>query len=289
VGHRAATLARKASRDWRRVRRSWRLSGNARLSYGSGLSAAGSTPTGERVPYRVIWDPAELLPAKLPLRVWILSSVAFVSAYLFLWSYVHIQADIRPCELTLKDPLFRWIPHDRRWFFVSHEVYEVFTVCAVGALLYRAIRGDHRPLVRFGAALSVQGLLRATTIMLLPLCRANLKPGDIAIDRIPTVDLGLFELPWRMWATNDLVFSGHVGEFLLLTWVTRDWPRPVRVLLIVFQLLQAYALIATRGHYTIDIILAVPCAFLANAVAVRVLLFLCGRERSSVFAASNIR
>jgi len=243
---------------------------NARLTRHRLTPATGSTP------YPVVVDPASLLPAKLPLRVWVLSSLAFVGAYLLLWSYVHIQADIRPCELTLRDPLFAWIPHRRSWSFVSHTVYEIFTVSAVAALVYRAVRGDHRPLVRFGAALSVQGLLRAVTILLLPLCRANLKPGTIAIDRIPTIDLGFFELPWRVWATNDLVFSGHVGEFLLLTWVTRDWPRPARVLLIAFQVLQVYALLATRGHYTIDIVLAVPCAFLANAVAVRALLFLCG-------------
>lgn len=75
-----------------------------------------------------------------------------------------------------------------------------------------------------------------------------------------------------------------MGEFLILTWVTRSWPRPARVTLVIFQILQAYALLATRGHYTIDIVLAVPCAFFANAVALKALLLLCGKSKTSVGA-----
>jgi hypothetical protein len=40
---------------------------------------------------------------------------------------------------------------------------------------------------------------------------------------------------------------------------------------VVFQILQAYGLIATRGHYTIDLVLAVPCAFFADSMAVELL------------------
>jgi hypothetical protein len=67
------------------------------------------------------------------------------------------------------------------------------------------------------------------------------------------------------------LFSGHVGEFLLLLRLTRSWPRWPRAVLAVFSVLQIYGLLATRGHYTVDIILAFPCAYFADRMAVHVL------------------
>ena len=228
----------------------------------------------------VVWDdPASALPRRLPLRVWVLASVAFVAVYLLMWSVVHVHVDVRPCLLRLPDPLFDVVPHGKRWDLVTHDLYEVLTVGSVLVLVYQAVRGDHRGLVRFGAGLAVQAMLRCATLMLLPLCRANLSAGTVALKEVPTIALGPIELPWRVWATNDLVFSGHVGEFLLLYWATRSWHPAARVLLIVFQMLQAYALLATRGHYTIDILLALPCAYFANGVVTACLLRLTGVPR----------
>ncbi len=232
----------------------------------------------------VLDDPAAALPRRLPLRVWVLASLAFVGIYLLMWSVVHVHVDVRPCLLRLPDPLFELVPHGRRWDFITHDLYEVLTVGSVAVLVYQAVRGDHRPLVRFGAGLAVQAMLRCATLMLLPLCRANLPAGTIALKEVPTLQLGPIELPWRVWATNDLVFSGHVGEFLLLFWATRGWHPAARIGLVVFQLLQAYALIATRGHYTVDILLAVPCAYFANGVVTACLLRLTGVPRVSVTA-----
>jgi uncharacterized membrane protein len=56
-------------------------------------------------------------------------------------------------------------------------------------------------------------------------------------------------------------------------WAAPHWPRPARIALVVFQVLQAYALIATRGHYTVDVLLAVPCAYFADGMS----LWLLGR------------
>lgn len=229
-----------------------------------------------------VWDdPASALPRRLPLRVWVLASIAFVAVYLLMWSVVHVHVDVRPCLLRLPDPLFEVVPYGKRWDLVTHDLYEVITVASVVVLVYQAVRGDHRGLVRFGAGLAVQAMLRCATLMLLPLCRANLTAGTIALKQVPTLALGPIELPWRVWATNDLVFSGHVGEFLLLYWATRTWHPVARALLIVFQVLQAYALLATRGHYTIDILLALPCAYFANGVVTACLLRLTGVPRVS--------
>jgi hypothetical protein len=212
--------------------------------------------------------PSATQPRKLPLAAWAVTALAFIASYALLWCYVHVRVDTQPCLVRLDDPLFALIPKDRRFFLVSHELYTGLTLGSLALLVWWAYRGNHFPLVRFGAALSLQGLFRAVTLLLLPLCRVNIQPGTVVLDQVPLVDLGFVQIPWRMWATNDLFFSGHVGEFLLLSWAMRGAPRPILGVLVVFQVLQAYALIATRGHYTIDLLVAVPFAFMADRIAV---------------------
>jgi hypothetical protein len=238
-------------------------------------SGAAAAELSERAVPPPRWpDGSEWLPSRLPLRVWLCAIAAFIAAYGTMWSIVHVRADTRPCLVHLPDPFFDLIPYDRSWYYVSHDVYFVFTAGAVIGLLYQAVRGDHRGIVRWGTALTFQAIMRSITITLLPICRITVAPGTIALKEIPTLDLGFFEIPWRVWASNDLIFSGHVGEFLLLYWATRSWPAKVRVLLVLFQLLQAYALLATRGHYAIDLLIAIPCAYLADGLAMRCLVWL---------------
>jgi hypothetical protein len=224
-------------------------------------------------PPRTRWpDLAAVLPSRLPVRAWVLTLVAFLLTYMFMFSVVHVLADTRPCTGRIDDPLFRLVAQDLRWFFVTHTVYYVVNGCGTVAFLWCAWKGDHRPFVRFILGLTLQAAMRSITIWLTPLCRWTVAPGTIVLTEVPTLDLGLFHLPFRGWATNDLVFSGHIGEFLLMMWAAgRSWPAPARWGLIIFQLLQAYGLLATRGHYAIDLVVAVPCAFLANYLAMRAL------------------
>jgi hypothetical protein len=205
--------------------------------------------------------------ARLAPRVWIACLGAFVAAHMFMFSFAHIAVDMRACVARLEDPLFAVIPWDKRWYLVTHPVYYVFTFGGIGLFVRQAARGDHRPLARFALSLGIQAAMRSVIMVLIPLCRYTRQAGTVVLTEIPTVDLGLFRLPWRTWATNDLVFSGHVGEFLIMTWLSRQWPRPLRAALIAFQGLQAWGLIATRGHYTVDLVLAVPCAYMAYRMA----------------------
>jgi hypothetical protein len=67
-----------------------------------------------------------------------------------------------------------------------------------------------------------------------------------------------------MFASNDLLFSGHICELVLLIRATRSWPRAGRAVLWTYQILQIYGLLSGRGHYTVDIILAFPIAIFAD-------------------------
>jgi hypothetical protein len=221
---------------------------------------------------RLSADPASRLPARLPLSVWLATAASLILSYGFLFSYVHPHVDLRRCVARLPDLLFTVLPFDPRWYRVSHELFYVVSLACLGALFYQVARGEHRPLLRFSAAVALQALLRSITLLMLPICKATIEPGHAAVDHVPTLDLGFAQIPWRMWATNDLIFSGHVGEFLILSFaVWPFWPLGARVGLVAFQLLQAIALIATRGHYTVDIVIAVPFAFFADRVTVAAL------------------
>jgi hypothetical protein len=221
---------------------------------------------------RLAHDPAGRLPARLPTRVWVAIVVGFVAAYGFLFTVIHPLVDTRICVAQLPDPLFALIPFNHHWYRVSHDLFYLVTAVSLVLLVRQAVAGEQRPLARFAAGISLQALLRSITLVLVPLCRATVAPGHAALDSVPTIDLGFAHLPWRSWATNDLVFSGHVGEFMILSFAVRPfWPRWGRVSLGLFQLLQAVALVATRGHYTIDIVIAVPFAFFADRVTVAAL------------------
>jgi hypothetical protein len=219
-----------------------------------------------------LWDDdGNRLRPRLPLAAWLFAFFAFFAAHIYMFSYAHVVADTRACGFRIDDPLYHLIPLDRRFFLVTQQLYVLALSLTGAALLVQAFRGDHRPAVRVFLGLGIVAVIRSTTILLLPLCRANVEPGTIALLEVPYLDLGLFRIPWRPFARNDLFFSGHVAEMVILLRATRNWPRPARILLWVWQLTQAYALLAVRGHYTIDILMAVPYAAFADVFAVRLL------------------
>jgi hypothetical protein len=222
------------------------------------------------------------LPARMAWPAWAIALTCFLASYLWIFCFVHVRADTTACQLRLDDPLYSLIPDDPRWDLVTHTAYVFLTLSSVGALLLQAALGDHRPILRFGMGLAIMAVLRGTCILLVPLCRITSEPGTAALSAVPTLDLGFVSIPWRMWAANDMLFSGHVGEFLLLLRLTPSWPRWPRWVIGVFSVLQIYGLLATRGHYTVDIILAFPCAYFADRMAVHVLAFVAGRAASPV-------
>jgi hypothetical protein len=209
---------------------------------------------------------------RYPAAVWVvvLSCLACVYAYMF--GVVHVAVDMRACVATLPDPLMRLVPLDIRWAIVTRVIYGFITGGAALYFIALAVRGNHRPALRFATALAITAVLRSITVLLTPLCRATVQAGTVVLHETPLVHLGPISFPFRTYATNDLVFSGHVAELLMLTWAGgRWWPPGARPVLVVFQVLQAYGLLATRGHYTVDMVIAVPFAFFADALACWVL------------------
>jgi hypothetical protein len=210
------------------------------------------------------------LPMRLPGAAWVIAFLPVLGVYFFMFTVVHVVADTRLCLVRLDDPLMALVPHDPRWLFITVDVYVAISIAALAALLAQAALGDHRPLVRVGTGLAICGSFRAATILLVPICRWTLEPGTAALASVPTLDLGVFAIPWRVFASNDLLFSGHVCEMILLIRATRSWPSGVRALLWAYQILQIVGLIGGRGHYTVDLLVAIPVAICADHAAYQI-------------------
>ncbi len=232
-------------------------------------------------------DDAARLPLRLPYSTWVIVFLSFMAVYFFIFSVVHPLADTRICRMQLDDPLYPFVTFNRGWHFVTMTCYVVITLTAGAALLGQAYLGDHRPVLRWVTGLTLQGMLRSATIMLVPFCKATVTPGTTALPVMPTTTFCGVTFPWRPFATNDLLFSGHVGEFILLMRVTRSWPPAVRAFLWGYQILQIYGLLATRAHYTIDMIVAVPCAYFVDRVGVRLLAWMARAPRTSATLARS--
>ncbi len=211
------------------------------------------------------------LPPRLPWTAWALASVSFLGVCVWLFSFVYVRAATMACQLQLDDPLYRFVPLDLRWEAITVSTYALVTGTCVLLMIAQAALGDERPIVRLGVGLAIVGLIRGLCIYLVPLCHVGAEPGTATLATTPRLDLGFTSIPWRMWATNDVLLSGHVGELILLLRLTRSWPRPARAFLWLFSGLQIFGLLSTRADYTVGIIVAFPCAYFADRMAVKLL------------------
>jgi hypothetical protein len=230
-----------------------------------------------------------VVPERLPLRAWAVGAACFVTSTLFQWSYCHVLVDTRACVGHLPDPLLGLIPHDPRWGLISWNAYVLVTFAASLGMIAEALAGGSHRIVRFGVAMSIVGFLRGLTLVLVPLCNpadpvgtSALQPGDVF--RLP---LGPLAIPFRPHARADLFFSGHVAAWTLILLASRGWPRPLRAAVALFLGAQVIALLGGRGHYTLDLVVAVPVALAADRLACALLAVL-ARPRARAAAASSV-
>ena len=214
-----------------------------------------------------------MIPARrFSRRTWTLVLSAVVVIHYFLFAVVHNLVDMRPCTWHLPDPLYALIPLDPRWSLVTETMYGLAAVLILATLFHQAFRGDHFPVLRVGTAITIQSALRAATLLAFPACRITLalgSPGPLA--PVSLASPRFYALGIRGLAVNDLIFSGHIGFFLIFLYATAAWPRPVRIALACFTLLMAYGLLSTREHYTLDLLVALPASYAADRLAVRFL------------------
>jgi PAP2 superfamily C-terminal len=209
------------------------------------------------------------LALRYPASVWVAVLTAFVVVHYLLFGFVHNIVDTRPCLATPPDPLLKIIPFDTRWMVVTLDAYVAVTAFVSAMLILQAVRGVHTPALRWTLALVFMSSMRMGTLLLIPLCRPTLMPGGPPPLASPEMlNLGFVSIPMRIFALNDLVYSGHTALFLMLLRATGTWPPISRFAIGGFLTVLAYGLLSTRDHYTVDILLAFPCSYFADSLSV---------------------
>jgi hypothetical protein len=204
--------------------------------------------------------------------VWVCVFSLFAVVHFTLFGIVHNYVDTRVCIGYSDDPLLRLIPFDLRWEIVTRQLYVVMVLTFAAVVLIQAGRGVHTPALRWALALCFMSSMRMATLMLIPICRPTVVafgPPPLASPQM--LNLYFVSVPWRIFALNDVVYSGHTALFLLLLMATCTFPRIVRIVIAVFTAFMIYGLLATRDHYSVDVLLAFPCAYFADFLACSIL------------------
>ena len=212
-------------------------------------------------------------------KVWTGVWVAFLIIHYLLFGIVHNYVDMRPTIGYSPDPVMKIIPFDPHWSIISINLYIIMIAITTIVMLTQAVRGVHTPLLRIGLALCFHTTMRMFTLLMIPLTRPNLASTAPPLKAPEMLNLGFTSIPWRVFALNDLVYSGHTSLFLMVLFVTGTWPRIWRWAVGVFLVAMVYALLATRDHYSIDILLAIPCAYFSVGMATAILRRLKPRPR----------
>jgi hypothetical protein len=204
--------------------------------------------------------------------VWVGAFTGFAIAHALLFGFVHNHVDMRNCIGHSADPILHLIPFDLRWEIVTVHLYVACSIVGAAMLLAQAARGAQAPALRFMLALMFMTSMRMATLMTIPLCGPTVPAaGPPPLQAPSMLHLGVLSIPWRMFAVNDMVYSGHTSFFLLLLLATRTWAPAVRLAVALFVVLMMYGLLAARNHYSIDLLLAFPCSYFADMLSVALL------------------
>ncbi len=210
-------------------------------------------------------------------RTWVLVLFSVLVVHYVLFGIVHNLVDMRVCAVHLPDPLYRARSASTRAGLpvtVAGVRHRCGRRSCAGCCLRRAAREATADAAAWEWRSASSRRCAAAALLLLPACRATIPlatPGPLHACYAHEATRGFIALGIRGFAVNDLVFSGHTGLFLLFLYATPAWPRPIRSLIACFTLLMVYALLATREHYTIDILLAAPCSFFADRMALELI------------------
>lgn len=152
--------------------------------------------------------------------------------------------------IPFNDPAFHLLP-------AADVSIAIFSVTYGSILLFLITNiKELEKIAMFGFAAGILQLFRIVTMFLIPL--------EVPEDLVPLSDPFLNELIYPGNITADLFFSGHTATVFILYFVTKRWWFLVLgVGLMVLLMIQ-------RVHYSIDVLAAIPFAFLCVWIVRRV-------------------
>ena len=203
---------------------------------------------------------------------WAVVLTTFAVIHYLLFGVVHNIVDMRMCLGYSPDPMLKIVPFDERWDFVTRDLYMWALGVATFLVFYQAFQGLHTTALRWGVALCIHTSMRMVTLLLIPLCRPTVQAfAPPPLSHPAMINLHFFSVPWRVFALNDVVYSGHTSVFLLLLLASGTWRPAVRFCFAGFLAVMIYGMLAMRDHYIIDILLAFPMSYFADSMAVKIL------------------
>jgi hypothetical protein len=170
--------------------------------------------------------------------------VLAISAFVFTQFLFYHEISSNANGIIINDPLFHWLPlHD-------HSVL-IFSVTYGSILVYFALNFKN-------PGFASRAILSYAFILLLRIPTLTIIPLKVHPDLIFLADPFLNDLIYPSRITNDLFFSGHVALLCIFAQLSR-----FRWVFIFTTILLALLLLIQRVHYSIDVIGAIPFAFLA--------------------------
>lgn len=178
-----------------------------------------------------------------------MASFAF-GGWLITRFFVLQQARIQEVGIPFDDPLFKILP--------SYDVsVPIFSITYGSILLFLATNFRQiEKIAMFGFAAGLLQLFRILTLFLVPL--------DVPQDLVPLNDPFLNELIYPGDITADLFFSGHTATIFILYFITKRW------WFLVLGIGLMFLLMIQRVHYSIDVLTAIPFAFVCVWIVRRV-------------------
>lgn len=192
-----------------------------------------------------------------PFRWLVITELLALIANGLLFLPIYDWVEVRP-GFALQDPLLAAItPGD-----YSIPIFMI----AYGMLVYAAIRSVSEPRIfaEYVGAYVLMLWARMATLLLVPL-----HPPE---GLVPLSDPLDFFFYGRRVVTNDLFFSGHTATaFLVYTVLPGKTERRIALALV---LILAVLLLAQHIHYTIDVLAAIPFAWVCYRISLRFVTYL---------------
>jgi len=186
-------------------------------------------------------------------KQWFVVSAVFVSAvaFIFMQFLSFHESVVEQRGIMFNDPVFRWFPK-------MDCSIPIFTITYGSIILYAILdRNTQYFLAKLMTGYGILMLFRILTLSIFPLK----EPAELIYLQDPFLNDLIY--PGRM--TVDLFFSGHMGLLLLLYFFSK------RMIFIVLAVILGCLLLVQRIHYSIDVLAAIPFAYISFIVTIQLI------------------
>lgn len=185
-------------------------------------------------------------------KLFVVSTILLaISAFGFIQFLLFQERVVLDRGVDFRDPAFNFLP-------IADCSVPIFSITYGSLLIYGLLeRKEKLFAIKLMIGYSILLMLRILTLLVLPLK----EPESLVYLQDPFLNDLIY--PGRM--TVDLFFSGHTGLVLLIYFFSKRW------IFILLATLLGFMLVIQRVHYSIDVLAAIPFAYLSSLITMKVL------------------